>query len=241
MVSLLKSMTFTKTSWSFGPFKFASELFRTSSLCTIINQALTEFFSLGTLIFVHKKAAFTAWWTNRFMSMIWEKTLTPSKIITDISVTICGYLPWAKNKKKHSKICPQTVIKHPRLHRPTGRFEEFYGKLEGSKTVFFFSEKVILRPNKKRSLLRLTWLKFLRAGGRSFFLLKFFYMQMRYSNLYFSRAGNSNWASLPEERRCQSHPGCVCDIWDGWPRRSTCNELESVVSSFFGSSSAWSC
>ena len=80
------------------------------------------------------------------------------------------------------------------------------------------------------------------TGGRSgsFFLLNFFYTQMRYANLYFSRAGNSNWASLPEERRCQSHPSRAC-VLDGWPRRSTCNDLKSVVSSFFGSSSAWSC
>ena len=47
---------------------------------------------------------------------------------------------------------------------------------------------------------------------------------MRYANLYFSRAGNSNWASLLEERRCQSHPGRAC-VLDGWPRRSTCDEL----------------
>ena len=42
-------------------------------------------------------------------------------------------------------------------------------------------------------------------------------------------------ASLPEERRCQSRPGRAC-VLDGWPR--WCDELESAVSSFFGSSSA---
>ena len=46
-------------------------------------------------------------------------------------------------------------------------------------------------------------------------------------------------ASLPEERRCQSRPGCA-RVLDGLPRRPTCNELESPVSSFFGSSSACS-
>ena len=55
----------------------------------------------------------------------------------------------------------------------------------------------LVRPNKKRSLLRLTWLKFLRVVG--FFLLKIFYTHIWYANLYFSRAGNSNSteASLP--------------------------------------------
>ena len=42
------------------------------------------------------------------------------------------------------------------------------------------------------------------TGGRSvfFFLLKFFYMQIRYANLYFSREGNSNsgTASLAARR-----------------------------------------
>ena len=80
----------------------------------------------------------------------------------------------------------------------------------------------------------------LRAWSVFFFLLKIFYTQMRYANLYFSRAGNCNCASLPEERRCQSHPGCAW-VLDGWPIRSTCDELESVVLSFFGSSSTWSC
>ena len=68
-----------------------------------------------------------------------------------------------------------------------------------------------LRPNKKRSLLRRTWLTFLRAGGRFFFfLLKIFYTQIWYANLNFSRAGNSNSGtgslaarrtSLPESPR----------------------------------------
>ena len=67
------------------------------------------------------------------------------------------------------------------------------------------------RPNKKRSLLRLTWLKFLRAGGRFFFCWKFFTCTRKSgANLYFSRAGNSNSGtgslaarrtSLPESPR----------------------------------------
>ena len=93
-------------------------------------------------------------------------------------------------------------------------------------------------PNKKRSLLRLTWLNFLRAGGRLFFfLLNTFYMQIRYATLYFTVT-----LVLAALRCCQSHPatelGRVC-VLDGWPRRPTCNEIESAVSSFFGSSSAW--
>ena len=39
------------------------------------------------------------------------------------------------------------------------------------------------RPDKKRSLLRLTWLKFLRAGSRFSFLLNFFYTHIWYANL----------------------------------------------------------
>ena len=39
--------------------------------------------------------------------------------------------------------------------------------------------------------------------------------------------------SLPD----WSRPGRAC-LLDDWPRRFTCNELESAVSSFFGSSSA---
>ena len=58
--------------------------------------------------------------------------------------------------------------------------------------AFVLVEKKTTKANKKRSLLRLTWLKFLRAGGRLFFLLNIFYMQIRYANLYFSRAGNSD-------------------------------------------------
>ena len=68
-----------------------------------------------------------------------------------------------------------------------------------------------LRPSKKRSLLRLTRLKFLRAGGWVFFfLLNIFYTQIRCANFYFSRAGNSNSGtgslaarrtSLPESPR----------------------------------------
>ena len=98
----------------------------------------------------------------------------------------------------------------------------------------------LLGQTKKRSLLRLTWLKFLRAGGRSFFLLKIFYTQMRYANLYFSRAGNGNSGSLAARRTSlpeSSRPGPACVLDDrDWPR--TCNEHESAVSSFFGSSSA---
>ena len=60
-----------------------------------------------------------------------------------------------------------------------------------------------IRPNKKGSLLRLTWLKFLRAGGRFFFSLKIFYTQVRYANLNFSRAGNSNSGSLGTCRLCR--------------------------------------
>ena len=82
------------------------------------------------------------------------------------------------------------------------------------------------------------------TGGRSvFFLLKFFYTQIRYANLYFSLgAGNSNsgTGSLAARRKSLPEspmPGRAC-VLDGWP--CTCNELESAVSSFFGSSSVWS-
>ena len=121
--------------------------------------------------------------------------------------------------------------------------------------VFFFFYHfrcffLLFGPNKKRSLLRLTWLKFLRAGGRFFFLLKFFYTQIRYANLNFSRAGNSNSDSLGTCRFCrqvaitsirrtslpESPRRCMC----GWTvdHVTVCNELESAVLSFFGSSSA---
>ena len=60
------------------------------------------------------------------------------------------------------------------------------------------------------------------------------------ANLYFQEQGTVTLvpvASLPKERRCQSRPGRAC-VLDGWPLR--CNELESTISSFFGSSSPWS-
>ena len=49
------------------------------------------------------------------------------------------------------------------------------------------------RPNKKK-VSALTYMAQFFTGGQSFFfiLLKFFYMQIRYANLYFSREGNSN-------------------------------------------------
>ena len=77
---------------------------------------------------------------------------------------------------------------------------------------------------------------FTGGAGRLFFLLKFFYTQIRYANLNFSRAGNSNAGTyvasvhvdyvtislVSEESRCQSRPGraCVLPLLDGWPRHS---------------------
>ena len=54
-------------------------------------------------------------------------------------------------------------------------------------------EKILCQAKQKKvsASTNVTWLKFLRASGW-FFLLKFFYTQMQYANLYFSRAGNSN-------------------------------------------------
>ena len=104
--------------------------------------------------------------------------------------------------------------------------------------------KRMIRPNKKRSLLRLTWLKFLRAGSRFLFLLKFFYVYTQIKSgmptSTFQKQGTVTLvpvASPPEECRCQSRPGRAY-VLDGWQR--WCDELESAVSSFFGSSSAWS-
>ena len=60
------------------------------------------------------------------------------------------------------------------------------------------------------------------TGGRSvfFYLLKFFYTQIRYANLYFSRAGSSNSGSGSLTARRTSLPeyiGRTC-VLDGWPR-----------------------
>ena len=83
-------------------------------------------------------------------------------------------------------------------------------------------------------------------GGRSvfFFLLKSFYMYTQFKSgmptSTFQEQGTVILvpvASAPDECRCQSRPGraYVLDDWRRW-----CDELESAVSSFFGSSSAWS-
>ena len=89
-----------------------------------------------------------------------------------------------------------------------------------------------VRPNKKRSLLRLTWLNFF-TGGRSvfFFAEKFLHANpvlQRKANLYFQEQGTVTLvpvASLPKERRCQSRPGRAC-VLDGWPLR--CNGVRYI-------------
>ena len=83
--------------------------------------------------------------------------------------------------------------------------------------------EILVRPNKKRSLLRLTWLKFLRAGGRFFFLLKIFTRKSGMPTSTFQdSAGNSDSVQVP---RCQKtslpeSPGRAC-VLDGWPRTSS--------------------
>ena len=48
---------------------------------------------------------------------------------------------------------------------------------------FSWWQKNQFRPNKIRSLLRLIWLKFLRAVGRFYFLMNIFYTHIRHANL----------------------------------------------------------
>ena len=107
-----------------------------------------------------------------------------------------------------------------------------------SRTTFFS------RLAKQKNFSASTNMAQIFTGGRSvYFLLKIFYMQIRYANLYFSlRAGNSNsgtcTGSLAARRKSLPGRACTC------VRRLTVyvyiNELEFAVSSFFGSSSAWS-
>ena len=108
-----------------------------------------------------------------------------------------------------------------------------------------------IRLNKKRSLLRLTWLKFLRAGGRVFFfLLKFFIHKSGMPTSTFQKQGtvtpvapiHVDYVAITSIRPKNvvarvAQAARVCRTVD---HVTVCNEIESTVSSFFGSSSAWS-
>ena len=104
------------------------------------------------------------------------------------------------------------------------------------------SKKTVPRPNKKRSLLRLTWLKFLRAGGRFFIFAEIFLhanavwvsrTQMRCANLNFSRAENSNSGTVSlsdcQKNGVASVLGRAC-VLDGWPRSYVCVTSSSPLS-----------
>ena len=87
-----------------------------------------------------------------------------------------AFLSKKKKKKKKKKTlerhvwCLDDVVRMPATRLRTICL--LVGK------AFFLTTKhnyaKLIRPNKKRSLLRLTWLKFSRAGGRFFFSWNFF-------------------------------------------------------------------
>ena len=134
-------------------------------------------------------------WRGGMVSALVERTTSRTNVKTSWT--------WSRDDREirndswmHQSRCARMCLFAAQTNKISCHRTAFLFSLGVQISVRFISfcskKKKMLRPNKKRSLLRLTWLKFLRAGGRFFYLLKFFYTQIRYANLYFSRAGSSN-------------------------------------------------
>ena len=137
--------------------------------------------------------------------------------------------PWDVKKKVKTRSETENIISSWRVNCP----------------LSFFLAALSSHKAKQKKVSASTNMAQFFTGGRSvfFFCWNFFTCKsgMPTSTFLFSLgAGNSNsgTGSLAARRKSLPMPGHAARVLDGWP--CTCNELESAVSSFFGSSSAWS-
>ena len=115
----------------------------------------------------------------------------------------------------HVTRSPDTMWREEVAADPFRKFT-FFLKRQGE----YSQKKSLIRPNKKRSLLRLTWLKIFRAGGRLFFFAEIFlHANLVCQPLLLKSREQSLWYryAAPQECRWQSHPGPARVCWTVGP------------------------